>query len=169
MSSCLDIGCHSDIGGGSYNDKINNNLSLIPLRWMIKECLINTDIMFDHGYLKTLGINLLDLACELAREGIDVRTRGFDIKVLIAIARGGTKQFRGRQSAVALQPRVVDHCHAPPLLTASKALTRAKARSDYLGAIYDQLIPKASCWLFEFLPLVAGYQQEDGTWIYRRM
>jgi hypothetical protein len=136
---------------------------------MIKECLVHTDIMFDHGYLKTLGINLLDLACELAREGVDVRTRGFDIKGLITIARGGMKQSRGRH-AITLQPHAAVHYYTPPPpVMASSALFSAKARSGFLGAIHDQLIPKQSWWFFEFMPMITTYQKEDGTWIHRRM
>ncbi|KAF8660902.1 hypothetical protein AX16_001530 [Volvariella volvacea WC 439] len=40
-------GCHSDVGGGSVNNKTRHSLARIPLRWMIRECFkANTGIMF---------------------------------------------------------------------------------------------------------------------------
>ncbi len=48
----FDIGAHSDIGGGSHANTEPGSLSFVPLRWMIKECLIaGTGILFEADVL----------------------------------------------------------------------------------------------------------------------
>ena len=46
------IGAHSDIGGGSHANTEPGSLSFVPLRWMIKECLIaGAGILFEADVL----------------------------------------------------------------------------------------------------------------------
>lgn len=51
-----------DVGGGSTRGRRqDNNLSNIPLRWMIKECFkANTGIGFDAKLLKEIGLECDD-------------------------------------------------------------------------------------------------------------
>jgi hypothetical protein len=170
----LDSGCHADVGGGSHHNKIQDSLSHIPLRWMIKECFLNTGILFDHEYLKTLHFDLLDLAHELADQGVDVEARGFDIKALTALAEEAKKQAYEEDPDVkhqhnrAVQSRAITSVIAA-LPRISNAFIRAKERADILATIWDQLILARSWWVLEFIPMLATYQKEDGTWIRRRM
>ncbi|KAF8235866.1 hypothetical protein L208DRAFT_1391671 [Tricholoma matsutake] len=167
-------GCHADIGGGSHHNKIQDSLSHIPLRWMIKECFINTEILFDHEYLKTLGFDLLDLAHDLADEGVDVEARGFDNEALRAAAEEAKALTYEKDSDITLHPHVEAHSHALTTFMAalpriSNAVVRAKMRADTLAMIWDQLTLARSWWVLEFMPMLVTYQKEDGTWIRKRM
>ncbi|KZS92723.1 hypothetical protein SISNIDRAFT_385450, partial [Sistotremastrum niveocremeum HHB9708] len=52
-------GCHGDVGGGSVDNDEDNNLAMIPLRWMIQEAInTNTGILFDLAQLHLIGLNL---------------------------------------------------------------------------------------------------------------
>lgn len=80
-------GDHSHVGGctnPSNKDKIHEDLSLTPFRWMVKECLLVTDILFDVECLEEHGIDLETLTKEVITiRGEDTLTRlGFDIKAL---------------------------------------------------------------------------------------
>jgi hypothetical protein len=166
MAVHLHPGCHADVGGGSHNHKTKESLSYIPLRWMIKECLVHTDIMFDHESLKHFGFDLLNLVQHLEKEGIDVKARGFDIKALKAIAEMATQQTYEEDSVKA-------QLHEPRphglMALLSNVVHRAKARADSLARIWDQLVEARSWWVLEFIPMLATYQEGDGTWIRRRM
>jgi len=102
-----------DIGGGSHHNNIKDSLSYIPLRWMIKESFINTNILFDHEHLKTLGFDLLELAHELAEAGVDVEARGFNMQTLKTIAEEAKKQSYEEDIALTPQTHAVTplSCH----------------------------------------------------------
>lgn len=141
---------------------------------MIKECFIHTDIIFDHDYIKTLDVDLLDLAHELDEQGVDVQARGFNIEVLKAIAEEAKKQSYEEDSLTTPQHHAQVHSHALTSVMAalpriSNALIRAKARADVLARIWDQLDLTPFWWVLEFIPMLQTYQKEDGTWIRKRM
>ncbi|RDB19651.1 hypothetical protein Hypma_013275 [Hypsizygus marmoreus] len=162
-------GCHADVGGGSHHNKIRDSLSYIPLRWMIKECLLTTDILFEVDLLPSLGFDVLKLGRELEAGNIDLDKLGFDLKAL------EDKDAKKRS-----QPVPADPAPSIPLHVVSpqathifphlySALIHAKARADALAKIFDQLIEAKSWWLLEVIPLLATYQKEDGSWIRKRM
>jgi hypothetical protein len=165
-------GCHADIGGGSHDNKITDSLSQITLRWMIKECLVNTDIIFNLDYLRSIDFDLLELAHDLDDEGVDVEARGFDIEALKLIAEKNKKHSHDVESAAEPQPVQSPVSASSPISALpriSNALIRARWRADVLASIFDQLKAKWPWWILEFLPMLATYQQQDGTWIRRRM
>lgn len=52
-------GAHADVGGGSHPNTNPDSLSGIPLRWMVKECIIKgTDILFNADVLTSFGFDL---------------------------------------------------------------------------------------------------------------
>jgi hypothetical protein len=137
---------------------------------MIKECLVHTDIMFDHESLKHFGFDLLNLAQFLKKEGVDVEARGFDIEALKGATEVAKEQIYEEDSAIA-QPNHEPRFHglASVRTVISNAVHRAKARADSLARIWDQLVEARSWWVLEFIPMLATYQEGDGTWIRRRM
>ncbi|GLB44632.1 putative uncharacterized alpha/beta hydrolase domain (DUF2235) [Lyophyllum shimeji] len=167
-------GCHADVGGGSHPNYIQESLSYIPLRWMIKECLrTGTDILFDVQYLKYIGINVDKLADELKGKGFDVAALGFDSEALEQEPKGGPARsgilvpHRTTQQIPATAPNAAPHWpHAPHL---SRVLHGLKTRADILAEIFDQLAMKRRWWSLEAIPMLATYQKEDGTWVRRRM
>ncbi|KAG6864427.1 hypothetical protein C0991_009579 [Blastosporella zonata] len=166
-------GCHADVGGGSHDNKVRESLSYIPLRWMIKECLLaGTNILFDMAYLRSIGINLIKLAEELKEKGLDVEALGFTPEVLNKKASGSSMgagvlaTHRSTQQGTSGGQRGVHLPHAPHL---SHALTGLKTRADILANIFDQLVLAKFWWCLEVLPMLATYQKEDGNWIRKRM
>ncbi|KAG6830532.1 hypothetical protein H0H92_000204 [Tricholoma furcatifolium] len=164
-------GCHADVGGGSHDNKVQESLSYIPLRWMIKECLLGgTNILFDMKYLKTIGINLPKLAGELKAKGLPTEALGFTPEVLnektpASTIPGILTPHKNTQQS-GLTDNKVHLPHAPHL---SRALTRLKTRADIAADIFDQLVLAKAWWVLEAIPMLATYQKEDGTWIRKRM
>ncbi|KAG6914652.1 hypothetical protein DXG01_016110 [Tephrocybe rancida] len=165
-------GCHADVGGGSHSNKVQESLSYIPLRWMIKECLLaGTNILFDMQYLRLIGINISKLADELKAKGLDIDALGFTPDVLNKKARGASSSgvlatHKNTQQGTSGGPTAVHLPHAPHL---SHALTGLKTRADIAANIFDQLVLAKSWWGLEVLPMLATYQKEDGNWVRKRM
>ncbi|KZS92210.1 hypothetical protein SISNIDRAFT_429451 [Sistotremastrum niveocremeum HHB9708] len=50
-------GGHRDVGGGNWPNNIKHSLAIIPLRWMVRECMTsNTGILFDLAHLASIGL-----------------------------------------------------------------------------------------------------------------
>jgi hypothetical protein len=147
---------------------------------MIKECLVNTDIIFNLDYLRTIDFDLLELAHDLVDEGVDIEARGFDIEVLKALAKEDENRSHEEESAAKSQSHVEESAAKPEtpnviqsalaaLPRISNALILARLRADVLAQIFDQLAARWPWWVLEHIPMLATYQQQDGTWIRKRM
>ncbi|KAG6837766.1 hypothetical protein H0H93_001693 [Arthromyces matolae] len=166
-------GCHADVGGGSHNNKVQESLSYIPLRWMIKECLLcGTNILFDMEYLRSLGINLNKLARELEEKGLDIDALGFTPEVLNKRAPGlsvGGGLLTAHKSTQQNAPGIQGGIHIPHAPHISHALSTLKTRADIMADKFDQLVLNKVWWSLEFIPMLATYQKEDGNWVRKRM
>ncbi|KAF5376139.1 hypothetical protein D9615_007706 [Tricholomella constricta] len=163
-------GCHADVGGGSHTNQIHESLSYIPLRWMIKECLLaGTGILFDFQYLESLGIDLLKLSKELENKNFDLAALGFHPDVLVDESKGLSDTSAGpeKSNAILIPHRNQQHILKPSHL--SRALHRFATHADILAKVFDQLDLKWAWWCLEVIPTLATYQKADGNWVRKRM
>ncbi|KAG5645630.1 hypothetical protein DXG03_005621 [Asterophora parasitica] len=168
-------GCHADVGGGSHSNQIQESLSYIPLRWMIKECLLTgSGVLFDLQYLKLIGINLGKLYKELEHkklEGnldIDLDALGFHADLLADEGKGST----GPTTALLTPHKNVQHADTESSRRhglAHRAVTRLRTGADVMAEIFDQLVKVKWWWGIEVIPTLATYQQADGDWVRKRM
>ncbi|KAF8630318.1 hypothetical protein AX15_002991 [Amanita polypyramis BW_CC] len=155
-------GCHADVGGGSHSTKRNQSLSAIPLRWMIKECILaKTGILFDWEYLKEdLEFDFHGLIEEMKEKNIKLEDLGEDHKII--------EQY-GSESP---HQHPVEHSVMSPSHSVQNRSRRDIIRRhihDVCDAIFDQLALFWVWWLLEILPMLCTYQDTKGDWIRRRM
>ncbi|KAF8064175.1 hypothetical protein FPV67DRAFT_1420072 [Lyophyllum atratum] len=163
-------GCHADVGGGSHNNKIQESLSYIPLRWMIKECLLTgTGILFDLQYLRYLGINVQTLADELKDKGLDLEALGFTSDVLEQESKTGPERPTILAPHTSTQHTLSQPNHLRHARHLSHAISGLRARADIAAKIFDQLVEARAWWGLEILPMLATYQKADGEWVRKRM
>ncbi|KAG5638961.1 hypothetical protein H0H81_008461 [Sphagnurus paluster] len=181
-------GCHADVGGGSHSNKDQQSLSYIPLRWMIKECLLTgTGILFDLSYLKSLGINLAKLSESLREKGHDLESLGFTEKVLADVAGEMSvpidphRQLQHTSSPLARHVQETASSVAQHIQTTASSVAqhfqhtpfdseplRLKPKVDIVAKLFDQLITVWFWWILEVLPLRATYQKMDGSWVRKK-
>ena len=117
---------------------------------MVKECYIETDILFDHGPLREYGLDPAALTANPTN--IDTSKPANDSS-----------------------PHIVEHESAHHKLgddvkrkfKAAFALHK-NDREDAIAKVFDQLALAKFWWCLELIPLLHTYQQEDGTWMRRR-
>ncbi|KAF8623792.1 hypothetical protein AX17_007295 [Amanita inopinata Kibby_2008] len=156
-------GCHADVGGGSHPTTHTRSVSYIPLRWMIKECIIaRTGIQFDMDYLSNfLGFNFKELAEEMKAKGIPATDLGYESYADIA-KLDSSDEAHHLESEQSPQTKVV---------------TRAETRGHHLrrhvrdvcAQIFDQLVIVWFWWILEVIPMLYTYQTPSGNWVRRRM
>ncbi|KAF8642929.1 hypothetical protein AX16_009317 [Volvariella volvacea WC 439] len=170
-------GCHADIGGGSHKNKIKDSLSFIPLRWMIKECLLNrTGILFKYDKVVDLGFDLHKLADEVEGQGIDLAELGLDRKAIDDVYRTrhnlSLRNDRHKSPLSAITPTTT---HANALARANSGRSRytlnlrhPRDAIDILAEVWDQLVINPWWKILEIIPMLGAYQDELGHWWYIR-
>lgn len=150
-------GCHADVGGGSHSTRRNRSLSSIPLRWMIKECILaKTGIQFDLEYLKeSVDFDFNGLLEEMGEKGVEVEDLGVGYEGL----RGYADEVPPSIVVESANGGSVQTCYArangyPP---------------DRCDNIFDQLILVWLWWLIEFIPTLFTYQDAGGNWVRLRL
>ncbi|KAF8630027.1 hypothetical protein AX15_003142 [Amanita polypyramis BW_CC] len=151
-------GCHADVGGGSHSTRRNQSLSYIPLRWMIKECILaGTGILFDMEYLKeSLDFDFQGLLKEAKDKGMNAEDLGEAYK---GIEEYALKAPRHKQSEKpATNGSILEQPHS----------TRRHFQ-DIIDVIFDQLtLVWYFWWLLELIPMLFTFQDPQGNWIRRR-
>ncbi|KAF8340209.1 hypothetical protein F5887DRAFT_979177, partial [Amanita rubescens] len=146
-------GSHSDVGGGSPSMRRNTNLSFIPLRWMIKECILaKTGIQFDVEYLRDeLEFDFRDVKTEMRQRNMKLKELGEAYQELEKYAE---------ESPLKALPQ-------PFVISNRSPQTHPHG---YLRDIVD-IIQLLMCfwWMLEFIPTLSTYQDSQGNWIRRRM
>ncbi|KDR70831.1 hypothetical protein GALMADRAFT_102896 [Galerina marginata CBS 339.88] len=136
-------GCHCDVGGGAVKNEIRNNLSRIPLRWMIRECFkLKTGIIFHRDSFKMVGLDPTTL-------WPDVRDRP---QPVTTFSRNRPKDKRDLR-----------------ILTDNGAFAEIddfvneeeEDLADALSKKYDQLKISRSWWILEFIPQKIRFQKDD--------
>ncbi|KJA24882.1 hypothetical protein HYPSUDRAFT_76229 [Hypholoma sublateritium FD-334 SS-4] len=184
-------GAHSDIGGGSHANTEPGSLSFIPLRWMIKECLITgTGILFDADVLSRFEFDFDALE---RSQGVPTMAQlGFADRVGVKKSSGDAQAgsptaqtsslpepepsiifpLLTRLSGIAM-PKIKEQYSSSFKLFIShdafEAFANAYRASDSFSAVYDQLIMKWAWWTLEWLPTFTTYQTPTGEWMQRRM
>ncbi|KAF8687853.1 hypothetical protein AX14_003639 [Amanita brunnescens Koide BX004] len=143
-------GAHADVGGDSKQH--NMSLQLIPLRWMIKECLLAmTQIQFDVDYLRfSLNFDFRDFAQEMKTKNITFENLG---------ANG--RDFR-RYDSVAKTSKL-DRTEIAP-----EANTLVQGIHDVFDRVFDPL-NSGIWWILEFIPFLTTRQDSQGNWIRKRI
>lgn len=174
LSPCC-TGCHADIGGGSHNNGKSSSLSYIPLRWMIKECLLSrTGILFDHKRLTSLGFDLGGLTQELKKHGLEPSDHGLP---LIPESRNHpiAPQTHTEDYTSPTSHRKLDimrerlHSGYFPLLPRVILAFMNPDDPDASAEIYDQLELVKPWWLLENFPMLTTSQTLDGSWVRQRL
>ncbi|KAF8332492.1 hypothetical protein F5887DRAFT_45647 [Amanita rubescens] len=187
-------GSHSDVGGGSHPTWRSRSLSYIPLRWMIKECLLaKTGIQFDMEYLRDdLDFDFDDFEKEMEKMNMKPEELGEayqGIETYAAESRARAQAQENEQS----NPAGADG--PPELQGLSRYIyeifkwwfwwmlpVRAQAHPeeiplqglrrhihDVFDRIFDQLLIAWSWWILEIIPMLTTYQDLEGNWIRLRM
>ncbi|KAF8716690.1 hypothetical protein AX14_012240 [Amanita brunnescens Koide BX004] len=130
-------GEHADVGGGS-SIKCNEELSLITLRWMIKECMLaKAGILFDKDYLRD--------------------TLNFDLKTRSVIKDQdelrGIMQV-GNVDEITLDGRTLSANEMPKWVL--------------LSAFWEIVLAQWFWALLEYVPMSTAYQDHRGNWFRRR-
>ena len=175
--ACADTlkGAHADVGGGSHPNTELTSLSAIPLRWMVKECIIKkTGILFNSDVLSSFGFDH-----KAVRDSFN--------EGLASPHDHPEAQPHSSTDGSAPEPFVPSPAPAPPaeehsLLSTILAagLTMRPHNFDFriihphdvldrIASIFDQLKLVQTWWLIEYLPTLTTYQGPDGTWIRKRM
>lgn len=149
---CLDLqslGSHSDVGGGSHPTSRDRSLAFISLRWMIKECMLeSTGIQFDFHYLRdALDFDFDGLKKEVDKKGLDL---GEAYQELEKYAKEGRPRVRFGPADIWDSPE-------PDSV--------GKYMIDILDTIFDILALHWIWWLLEYFPLFSTYQDRKGNWI----
>jgi uncharacterized protein (DUF2235 family) len=151
-------GCHADVGGGSHPTDRLSSLSFVPLRWMIKECILcKTGIQFDLDYLQ----EVLDFDFERLLE--DMKEKDIKIKDLGEGYADLQKYVSENDLHHPANKSIIFHEHQT-----LRQRFRSHA-SDILDDIFDQLILVWFWWVLEIIPMLYTYQNQQGDWIRRRM
>ena len=192
------IGAHSDIGGGSHANTEPGSLSFVPLRWMIKECLIaGAGILFEADVLSKFEFDFDALEKHL----------GGPAMVQLGFADQVGQKSSAEYPTVDHSDTYISSSPDPPpepsisslllfgLYDKIKPIIREKygtyfnsltnfagsdtisaltevynlKATDSLSAIYDQLVMKWAWWTLEWLPTFTTYQTPSGEWMQRRM
>ncbi|KAM6494616.1 Uncharacterized alpha/beta hydrolase domain (DUF2235) domain containing protein [Amanita muscaria] len=158
-------GTHADVGGGSHDVKRSSSLSFIPLRWMIKECILSEiGIMFDLEYLQD------DLDFDF--DGLIKEIGGDTGKQNRIIQYNGLKacrdaQVKERVSYHGTKDTTNDTEDGPRPLLIQRLHRHAR---DIFDDIFDQLVIFwYFWWMLEMIPMLYAYQDYHGNWIRRRM
>lgn len=182
-------GAHADIGGGSHKNSVNDSLSFIPLRWMIKECLLaGTGILFDQRALSIFGFDFKELKETLRQEftarGLSFHGFGFEshpesfnlsTKPPPTSTTAPTEHVSTSESSVTsrwfsvpshLMPNLHQIFYDHSLL--NLAIQHTRDARDCAAHIWDQLDIQKAWWILEILPMLTTYQTADGTWIRQR-
>lgn len=159
------ISPQQDVGGGSVQNGERHSLARIPLRWMIRECLKKSDIIFDKCMLEhEAGMDIGSLSkppnplspenLHLTRPG-DGKIKGFSFtRIPIAVASGVALPFRWVWGKL-------EHLHLKksPNVVFDFDVTRFKYEGepqeelkDALSPIYDQLDAHWYWTLMEWMP-----------------
>ncbi|KAF9006968.1 hypothetical protein BDQ17DRAFT_251332 [Cyathus striatus] len=186
-------GAHADVGGGSHHNKIRDSLSYIPLRWMIKECIVtDTGILFDQKYLtNSVGFDFQALEKELQQHNVTLNNFVFDTPASTSplngeeivnpedIARPFSPASHGFEVVTPPRNKPILPFHETLTTLASQvgaripradvAIKHARDRHDAIAKIWDQLELARPWWFLEILPMLATYQQTDGTWMRKRL
>ncbi|KAF8797700.1 hypothetical protein BYT27DRAFT_6927925 [Phlegmacium glaucopus] len=173
-------GCHADVGGGSHHNRVQNSLSFIPLRWMVKEAIAaGTGILFKEEPLKSMGFDLVELAHEMHRLNLDVQRYGLNPSLLESPVSPKTALTPSTEVSLSPAPtsRALPSSY-PSLFTAAfdhsrlgrlaVAMKHAMDVRDAFADIYDQLIAAKNWWILEVIPMLTTYQESNGNWIRMR-
>ncbi|KDR69942.1 hypothetical protein GALMADRAFT_76620 [Galerina marginata CBS 339.88] len=148
-------GAHADVGGGSHKNDVQESLSYIPLRWMIKECLLaGTGVLFDQRALSLIdyfGSPSLSLSSFPSFfSALQPANIGF-----VSIPSNAILEIQN----------LFGHNH--PLL--NLAIKHAKDATDCVAKVWDQLQMQRAWWALEVLPMLTTYQRPDGVWVRKRV
>jgi len=140
-------GSHSDVGGGAHTTKRNQSLSFIPLRWMIKECILaKTGIQFDMDYLRdALDFDFDDLMTEMRGKDMQIADLGEAYEKIEYYAQESREEKTERWEVIRNDIKYYVH-----------------------ESIFDQLVLVWFWWILEFLQLSSTYQDPQGNWIRSR-
>ncbi|KAF8723155.1 hypothetical protein AX14_009515 [Amanita brunnescens Koide BX004] len=158
-------GSHSDVGGGSHTTKRNHSLSFIPLRWMIKECILTkTGIQFDMEYLRdSLDFDFHELVTEMEEKDMKIEDLGQAYQGIENYAQESFEQAQERQ----------ERAKAKAETQSDSPQTHVHGFRHYIhdviDTIFDQLLLVWFWWILEFLPMLSTYQDLQGNWIRVRM
>jgi hypothetical protein len=184
-------GCHADIGGGSHDNKVQDSLSYIPLRWMIRECMRKTDILFDLKQVSTYGFSPEELeeAYEsniFPREGAFKQMPPYKSK---SATRETCAPNREREQSLDLTKTSLERlgltgknlpnrdAYSDADVNQARALLGSgidksdRRHLDILANIWDQLDLVRPWWLLEWIPMLTTYQNpssSQGDWVRAR-
>jgi len=153
-------GCHCDVGGGSVDNKTQNSLARISLRWMIRECFkANTGLMFDSEGLKAIGLEPSTLSPYVTPRPppLPVGTSAYEKLKKPSIIRRIASCFKSSNPE-----KVVSVDAKRRIDSVDEELEDLK---DALSPIYDQLKINRGWWVLEILPLSLRYQNGRNEWI----
>ncbi|KIL71131.1 hypothetical protein M378DRAFT_65731 [Amanita muscaria Koide BX008] len=163
-------GVHADVGGGSHEGARKKSLSLIPLRWMIKECILSkTGIRFNPEYLDSqLRFNLRGLKKEIQGIG-ELQDTYWDIEFYLQ-----KQKERARRKKINRMPdiRGVDKFFTswPGFFDIVESSENLYDNARDIGdRIFDQLTHRSTWWILEVLPTFSSFQDQSGDWIRSRV
>ncbi|KAF7358977.1 DUF2235 domain-containing protein [Mycena sanguinolenta] len=149
-------GCHCDVGGGSVDNDVVQNLARIPLRWMIRECFkTNSGIMFTCEGLRSIGLDPDKLYPDVAP-----RPPALPLGNLRIQSIPSSKQQSKKQAEVALINFADGETTSPTHKTEEEL-----DLLDSICPIYDQLSLSWPWWILEFFPIKQRYQKGDNSWV----
>ncbi|KAF8335121.1 hypothetical protein F5887DRAFT_989621 [Amanita rubescens] len=142
-------GSHSDVGGGSHPTLRDRSLSFLSLRWMIKECILeSTGIQFDFRYLRdALDFDFDSLKKEVDKKGLNLGKVNQELEKYAE---------EGRARA---QPQPTDIWYPP-----EPDHDGVRHINDIVDIIFDPLILCWFWWILEVYPLFSTYQDRKGNW-----
>ncbi|KAK0492996.1 hypothetical protein EDD18DRAFT_1289898 [Armillaria luteobubalina] len=133
-----------DVGGGSLNNSTRYSLARMSLRWMIRECLTETGIMFDSQRLR-----LLDLDPTTLHPFVTPRPPALSVDSAMMIRAGIPKPPVKQKLVSAFHRRTLpshtpvpkDEAHANALVKEYWPIGTEEEEEpwDALSPIYDQL------------------------------
>ncbi|KAG8707880.1 hypothetical protein FRC09_001563 [Ceratobasidium sp. 395] len=140
-------GAHSDVGGGAVLNETVNHLAQIPLRWMIRECLRNTNIEFDFQGLEAIGLDHATLSRIIPPTPPELKGVG--------PGEGSSAHYKREKLDKATSLTATD-ASCPSI---SKVIPDARVRlntvadeKDVVQNIHDRLSRQLRWWILEFLP-----------------
>ncbi|KAG6905064.1 hypothetical protein DXG01_005308, partial [Tephrocybe rancida] len=154
-------GCHTDVGGGSVDNKITHSLARIPLRWMVHECFkTNTGMMFNTEALRTIGLDPVTLypyVLPWPPPRLDALSEFFSkAKKASWFASITVRRNKKKHTAPSRVVTVNDH---------SVIDEEMEDLKDALSPVYDQLKLKRGWWILEIMPLNLRYQNGNNEWV----
>ncbi|CCO35988.1 putative protein YEL023C [Rhizoctonia solani AG-1 IB] len=154
-------GGHCDIGGGAVPNDTPNDLARIPLRWMVRECILNnTGILFEPSKLREIGLNPLTL-WPVDRIPSEPKLAG--------VNEEGFSQHEGRHVAKATSTKIINASSPGPGLSKPVPdemvrLGTTEDEKDAVQPIHDRLSSNPLWWILELFSSKESYQRHDGTW-----